>query len=268
MGRLEARTRAAELRAAQPSVFLPCFRVVPRVHLFVSVKTWSCSFTRPREYWNHCLTLFPTPLLKLLFQMVLELLEAVPEIPPTPPAPQVPVQIPGLLGLPPRVVQRQREVGHVDEEGRVEGVVVLAVLDLGRVHVARQDVDVQVGHARLGVDADDDLPRPVAAAGQPVSRIELHVRRNLVVVAVQDRLPRRVRPAVVAEAAAQLAGYEGLELPRLGEDFGPEVGVLEGVERVHEVVLGGAREQEGVDGGLGEQVVDHYKVRGVVDDPR
>ena len=97
--------------------------------------------------------------------MLLQPGEPVPKLPPAAPAHKVALQVALAARVAPHVVARERQVGQRDEEGRREAVVVLAVAEGGAVAVRGDDVDVQMRHGRVRVDADEDGGGPVAAGG-------------------------------------------------------------------------------------------------------
>ena len=70
--------------------------------------------------------------------------------------------------MPPHIVRCERKLFERDEEGCVEAIVVFSVFEGGGVHVAGYEVDVQVGHGRVGVDAEAEVEVPGTAGGEGV----------------------------------------------------------------------------------------------------
>lgn len=68
------------------------------------------------------------------------------------------------------IVFRQGQVLQGQEEVRVERIVVLAVLQAWRVHIPRNDVEVEVVHAWVGVETHPDLLGEVTPWRQLVRR--------------------------------------------------------------------------------------------------
>lgn len=209
---------------------------------------------------------FLFPRLELLREVGLELLELVPETPPAAPASHIVFEVAGAAGMSARVVGGQREVVDVDQERRVEGLVVLAVAHALGDHVPREHMDVQVVHGGVRVDADEQLLLPLAtvrqraaaAAAVPAAAVPLHLT-------IQDGLAQPVPLAEPPVAPLQLLGREAPEPRGLGPHGGQELGVLEGVEGV-QAAPRRAREQERVQGGLRIEVVDGDEGLVVVDD--
>ncbi len=116
----------------------------------------------------------------------------------------------------------------------------LAVLEAGAVHVAAEDVHVEVVHAGPRVDADAHLARPVAARRESVVFC-LSQACTITGIDISDGiglgkprkhgLPPGFGPAPGAEAALELLGHDGAEPEGGGLDRGPEGGVgLEGLK--------------------------------------
>ena len=98
------------------------------------------------------------PFLNLLCQMLLQLFEFVTKHLPTPPALEIFLQTVILIcHLLPWIVVRKREVGQRNEELSVETVVVFPIPHGLSRHVWRDDMDVEVVHTGMRVDADFEL---------------------------------------------------------------------------------------------------------------
>lgn len=96
--------------------------------------------------------------------MLLQHLEPIPKPPPTPPTRQLAVEKPSASaghGIP----VPQGKIHHIDQKPGREGIIMLAVPHGLAVHVPRQDMDVQMAHARDGVHAAQDLDLPVSSGG-------------------------------------------------------------------------------------------------------
>jgi hypothetical protein len=104
--------------------------------------------------------LLPPPRLKLLSQMHLQLRKLILITLSTAPTPHIPGgPVSRLIPLAPLF---KRKLIHAHKETRIKTQIVLFVLQTRALHVHRQDVDVHVVHARVGVHAYFDLGRPIA----------------------------------------------------------------------------------------------------------
>lgn len=108
-------------------------------------------------------TSLPLPNLKLILKMPLELLKLIPKLPSTSPTLKPPLQILFLFRIPPRIILRQRKILKRHQKRRREGIIVLPMPERLRVHVAREDVHVEMSHAGNGVYAAHYLGGPVSA---------------------------------------------------------------------------------------------------------
>ena len=98
--------------------------------------------------------------------MPLQLDHLAAKVPPTPPTPHISMDPVAVFRVGSAdVVVREGEVGEWDEEGVGEAVVVVASLEGDADHVDAENVDVDMAHAWVGVDADEDLGGPVARWG-------------------------------------------------------------------------------------------------------
>lgn len=201
--------------------------------------------------------------------MVLELLESISKIlaaPPTNQRPRWP-----LMLAPARIVVCHGEVLERHEKVRHKRVVVLPMLHALAMHVATQDVHMQMIHARDRVHANLDLGRPVAPGRQDhffFSFSFLAAAHDDILPAVQHGIARGFGAAVAAERALELLRDEVLEASSVGADIGEEDGVsaVEGFEWVEKVFGGIAGKEEGVDCGLWKEIADGDGMGGLEDD--
>lgn len=107
--------------------------------------------------------LSPTP--KFLSQMPFKFLKPVPKVPSTPPALKTDVlQVTVLVTfISPLIILRQWVVRQRDKEIGIEAVVVLSMLETLTMHIAADDMNMEMCHRRMSMQTDPHLTEPVTA---------------------------------------------------------------------------------------------------------
>ena len=139
----------------------------------------------------------------------------------------------------------------------------LPILHTFATPVDGQDVNVQVIHARTGVYARNDRLRPVPSDGQ-IQGLAVAVS----LCSVHSFLARLIQSRELAVASLQFFRHQPAQLLHLRLHVFQELRIVERFERVQQLLRRVARQEQNVDGGFGEQIVDHDPFLIMVDDPR
>ena len=157
----------------------------------------------------------PLPLIKLVGEVLLEPGKLVPESLATPPTNEIPFQISLPAGVSPHILLGEGKILQGHEEGRREAVVMLSMLEAGAQHVSGDDVQMEMIHRRMSVDADHDLGRPISTWWQSIGwRISVHGDETGSVLSRNG-----------AVQTAQLLSCKPFELDHLLSDFSQKCGV-------------------------------------------
>lgn len=116
-------------------------------------------------------------------------------------------------------------------------------------------MDMQMVHRRVSMDAREDFRIPVPSRRQLGGRT----------IPLEGGITGPLEGGVFSQSPLQLLGGQRFEGPHFFLDGGEEGGVVEGVEGVEELFAGVPREEEEVQGGFREEVVDGDEGGGVVD---